>query len=122
MTARECDDQRLVGEDPVDEGGRQLIGEQADERDVELAGSHLLGHVPAPGVAYRNLYSRVTVVERGERALHDRGGPTDRGIAAALQAGQRSRWTERAPLVLATRPMRVFDSRQRRRKRLQLRN
>ncbi|MET0996148.1 MAG: hypothetical protein ABWY20_19655 [Mycobacterium sp.] len=60
------------------EVGRQLIGEQADERHVELACAHQLGHVPAPGVADGDLDGGVAVVERGEGL-----GPTDRGIVSA---------------------------------------
>ena len=75
MAARDCGDERLVGEDPVGEVGRQLVGEQPDERDVELAGAHLLGHVPAPGVADGDLDGGVAVVERGEGALDHRARP-----------------------------------------------
>ena len=54
--------------------GGQLFGEQADEGDVEFAGAHLLGHVPAPRVTDGDLDGGVAVVERGEGALHHRGG------------------------------------------------
>ena len=76
MADGDCGDERLVGEDPVREVGRQLIGEQADEGNVELAGAHLLGHVPAAGVLDGDLDGGVPLVERGEGALHHRRGLT----------------------------------------------
>jgi hypothetical protein len=51
VVAGDRGDERLVGKDPMGEIARHLIGEQADERHIELAGAHLVGHVPAAGVA-----------------------------------------------------------------------
>ena len=48
MSAGEDGDQRLVREDPVREVARHLVGVQADERHVELAGADALSHLPAP--------------------------------------------------------------------------
>ena len=51
-----------------------LVGEQPDERQIQVARAHLLGHLPAAGVADGDLDAGVALVERGQRALHHRRG------------------------------------------------
>ena len=56
----------------VSTGGRipagDLVGEQADEREVEVARAHLLGHVPAPGVLDGDLHAGMAAMEGDEGA------------------------------------------------------
>jgi len=61
-------------EHPVDHIGRQLIGEQTNERNVELSTADLVCHARTAGVRDGDLHRGMSPVEPGQRVLDDRRG------------------------------------------------
>ena len=51
---------------------RDLVGEQPDERGVQDAGAHLIGHVPAAGVLDGDLDGGMPPMEVGQREFDHR--------------------------------------------------
>jgi hypothetical protein len=78
-------DQRLVGDQVVDDPGRHLVGGQAHEREVQVAGAHLLGHVPAARVVDGDLDRGVPTVELEQGLLDARRAPAGRAHHAQAQ-------------------------------------